>query len=1005
MERKPRRRQDEPPAQIETPWGTVGAATLLIMGMAGYLSLVSYDARDIRGEWLLCKSLATTSEPNIPANNIVGPVGAYLAACAYLLFGAAAYLLPTSMVWFGVSMLVSRLRLGWRALGGLVLMMLTACGLLSVQNVLFQHEAALRDWASDNHLLNPGGGIGWMLGEKMLAAAIGPITALLFLGLGYATSLIMMTGLHPAQFIAMCRDLFDELRLRWRERERGPALAINGPGGYASSLRREAVGRGRGESDAEAGSGRLRRRGSRDVEDEYIIPGLEVAEHLGMATGSKKSRGKKAAAAEEDEMETPEQMSLDLPTKPEPKIIDSSERAPVPSDRPSLADIRRKAKEQKAAALAARANGESGASAGAMTGDFSSYELPDFDLLALPDPSIYKPVDKGALLATQETIIQTLASFNVNVTPGDITRGPTITRYEIYPEEGLRVNRITALEDDIARTTKAERINILAPIPGRDTVGIEIANADKTPVPLRELIEDPAFASGKAKLPLALGKDVYGHTIIGDLASMPHLLVAGATGSGKSVCINSIITSLLFQFTPEQLRFIMVDPKVVEMQQYNDLPHLVIPVVTDPKKTLAALNWVVTEMEARYRVFADCGVRNFDAFNKRPLPEKPAKKVPSPAAPSRGVTPAPAAKAACAVARPPAERFVVLGDALAEEDTSEEDEAARTARLIADATEGAPDLSPEELVDVENPSAAFQDTPTRRELEHSVFHAHQVKMEEGAEGEGDLNPGDPDELPPVPASTRAETVWTKDDDIYAEEEEEDDGIPDRYPYIVVIIDELADLMQTAPADIEVAICRIAQKARAAGIHLILATQTPRADVITGVIKANIPCKIAFQVSNALDSRVILDSKGAEKLVGKGDMLYLPPGSAKLMRAQGAFVNDDEVLKLVEFCKSQAKPSYIQDFKPGLDGDFGGGEGDGEAITDEDEDCYEKCLEVISQERRASTSLLQRRLRLGYTRAARMMDIMENRGIIGPGEGAKPREILVNLSDYGDPELD
>ena len=227
-------------------------------------------------------------------------------------------------------------------------------------------------------------------------------------------------------------------------------------------------------------------------------------------------------------------------------------------------------------------------------------------------------------------------------------------------------------------------------------------------------------------------------------------------------------------------------------------------------------------------------------------------------------------------------------------------------------------------------------------------------------------------------------------------------IPDRYPYIVVIIDELADLMQTAPAEIELAICRIAQKARAAGIHLILATQTPRADVITGVIKANIPCKIAFQVSNALDSRVILDAKGAEKLVGKGDMLYLPPGSAKLVRAQGAYVTDDEVSRLVRFCRSQARPSYAQDINGSIDGGAGAS-GDGDEITEEDEDCYEKCLEVIAQEKRASTSLLQRRLRLGYTRAARMMDILEARGVIGPGDGAKPREILVDLGDYGEPD--
>jgi S-DNA-T family DNA segregation ATPase FtsK/SpoIIIE len=634
----------------------------------------------------------------------------------------------------------------------------------------------------------------------------------------------------------------------------------------------------------------------------------------------------------------PEQLELPLPPKPEPKIIDSSIRKPKPADRPTLADVRRRKPESPPAPSLGT---------GSLGGDFASYQLPELELLDFDEGSQQKPADVAALVGTQQTIIRTLATFGINVTPGDITRGPTITRYEIYPEEGLRVSRIASLEADIARATKAERINILAPIPGKDTVGIEIANHDKVPVPLRELLEDPAFTNGKARLPIAIGKDVYGNTIVGDLASMPHLLVAGATGSGKSVCINSIIGSFLFQFTPEQLRFIMIDPKVVEMQQYNDLPHLVIPVVTDPKKTLAALNWVVSEMENRYRVFARVGVRNFEAFNKRPKPPDVARTtVP-------GDMPDPASRPGASTSTRPASDSEA-GDAVA--------------RVI-----------PPEVAE-----------PTQSDdLETGALHTHEVRF-----------PGDLGDNDPAADGEPRDSVWTAADDPQEGRPTEPE-IPDRYPYIVVIIDELADLMQTAPAEIEIAICRIAQKARAAGIHLILATQTPRADVITGVIKANIPCKIAFQVSNSLDSRVILDAKGAEKLVGKGDMLFLPPGSAKLVRAQGAYVTDDEVSRLVEFCRSQARPSYAQDIKAALDGGAGGLEG-GDEITEEDEDCYEKCLEVIAQEKRASTSLLQRRLRLGYTRAARMMDILEARGVIGPGDGAKPREILVDLGDYGEP---
>ena len=371
---------------------------------------------------------------------------------------------------------------------------------------------------------------------------------------------------------------------------------------------------------------------------------------------------------------------------------------------------------------------------------------------------------------------------------------------------------------------------------------------------------------------------------------MPHLLVAGATGSGKSVCINSIISSILFKFSPNELRFIMIDPKVVEMQMYNSLPHLAVPVVTDPNKVVAALRWVVNEMERRYRMFAEVGVRNFDAFNKREI--------------------------------------------IKEDD---------------------PEIDPDADEEVDE--------------EYDAEHIESIAK---ALADGELGP---------------DALDGSDD------EDEIEKIPDRVPYIVIIIDELADLMQTAPADMEMNIARIAQKARAAGIHLIVATQTPRADVVTGIIKANIPCRIAFQVSSKLDSRVILDVSGADKLVGKGDMLYLPPGSAKLERAQGAFIEDDEVEKLVNYCSNQVEQKFESAVQEHIESSGSGGDDD---VSDADEEIVEKCLEVIRQEKKASTSLLQRRLRLGYTRAARMMDILEQRGIIGPGEGAKPREILINV---------
>lgn len=519
---------------------------------------------------------------------------------------------------------------------------------------------------------------------------------------------------------------------------------------------------------------------------------------------------------------------------------------------------------------------------------YENYTLPDLDLLDALDEEGRQAADPEELKETQSTIIDTLAQFGISVAPGDITRGPTITRYEVYPAKGVRVDKITSLERDIARATRAERINILAPIPGKDTVGIEIANSRKMKVGLRELLESDEWHNTKARIPLALGKDVYGNTIIADLAQMPHLLVAGTTGSGKSVCINSIIASMLYRFTPDELRFVMIDPKVVEMQIYNELPHLIIPVVTDPKKVLLALRAVVEEMEKRYKMFAKTGVRNITSFNARPKPRSQAE-------------------------------------------LDAEAEAAGVVKAV------------------EEPAA--EPVPEPGSVEEYVQGVSSIKV-------------------------------PREDDLI---------IPEKLHYIVVIIDELADLMQTAPADVESAIARITQMARAAGIHMIVATQTPRADVITGVIKANIPCRIAFQVASKLDSRIIIENPGAERLLGQGDMLYMPPGTSRLVRSQGVLVTDDEIKKIIDHARKFAEPAFDNDLNDKLMS-----AGPIEEITEEEEELVQKCIDIMRQERKASTSLFQRRLRLGYSRAARVVDILEHRRYIAPGEGAKPREILVDL---------
>ncbi len=713
------------------------------------------------------------------------------------------------------------------------------------------------DWAKRCNLSSPGGVIGDGLGGFVLANLLGRVGTLIVTVTAYLVALILLTGQQPIRFVKSCCKCLWLKFGEWRE-NRSEAGKI---------ARREA------ELLAEKEKERDKRRREREA----------------------------LLAMKEKEEEKPDsQGMLPLQDTPPPQIIDASQRRGGVEIPPGSKPFERKKPTHQFLSVSG----------------FEDYELPGFDLLDAVDESEAPETNREELLATQKVIVDTLKAFGIEVTPGDITRGPTITRYEIYPSTGLRVSRISQLEPDLARATCAERINILAPIPGKDTVGIEIANSQKVAVPLHELLHDPEFRSAKKKIPLALGKDVYGKAVIGDLAAMPHCLVAGATGSGKSVCINSIITSMLYKFGPDELRFIMVDPKVVEMQMYNRLPHLVVPVVTDPKKTVAALKWVVNEMEKRYRIFAKEGVRNFDGFNNRPRKDAPPKKAAAP----------------------------VEEDEVEEQSDGEEE--AQSSNGVP-ASHQAPPWSIDEVDD------------------------EQIESIASALESGDL----------APESDESEL------DLGGEADE----IPDRFPYIVVLIDELADLMQTAPADVEMCIARIAQKARAAGIHLIIATQTPRADVVTGIIKANIPSRIAFQVSSQLDSRVILDTKGAEKLVGKGDMLYLPPGSAKLERAQGAFVTDAEVERIIEHCASQGSPKFETDIHASL---AAGDDDDEEEVSDADEDLIIKCIEVVKQEQKASTSLLQRRLRLGYTRAARMIDILEQRGIVGPADGARPREVYL-----------
>jgi S-DNA-T family DNA segregation ATPase FtsK/SpoIIIE len=805
-------------------WNEVFALVLLFAGTLLFFALISYTPKDIPS-WLW---FSHVSPANHPAQNFIGPLGAIVAGICYQLIGVfASLLLAAVLLGFGAAKLFyPRLRMVLR-IPWIVLFLLSGACLDQAWGISY-----LLGRRVPVDIQGPGGLVGYRLSDEhhgLLPAALGPMGSQLLVVGVYLTTLILATGLRP---IHLVREMVNLTRRsvaklhEWRVRRR-----------IRKSDLREKLKTEKERRALEALQKQLKKKG---------VPVPEPA----------------AAMISREE----------LANRPAPRVVDTNVPPIEPAAtrrRPSLAELRATEEKAKAAPRAASA-----------TSTWEDYVLPGLDLLEEHSLEARTATDPSELQEVQQILIETLAQFGIAVAPGDITKGPTITRYEVYPAKGVRVDKIVSLERDLARATRAERINILAPIPGKDTVGIELANTRKVTVKLRELLQSTDWDAAKehAKIPLALGKDVYGKTIIADLAQMPHLLVAGTTGSGKSVCINALLASMLFRFTPEQMRLVIIDPKMVEMQGYQSLPHLAFPIVTDPKKVLLALRWVIDEMERRYKTFARVGVRNIVGFNARPK-----KK-------------------------------------------------------------------------------------TQKELDAEAVES-KVSLDR--------------------ARKSNETADIKGIKVPRDGEEE---VPDRIPYVVVIIDELADLMQTAPADVENAIARITQMARAAGMHVIVATQTPRADVITGVIKANIPSRIAFQVASKIDSRVILDENGAERLLGQGDMLYLPPSASRLIRAQGVLVTDNEIHGLVEFVSKQSPPAFDTAMHEKLQSDAA----PEEEVNAEDEELVEKCLEIIRQEKRASTSLLQRRLRLGYTRAARIVDILEQRGILGPGEGAKPREILVDL---------
>ncbi|HTS18226.1 MAG TPA: DNA translocase FtsK [Verrucomicrobiae bacterium] len=840
----------------------IWAVVLVVLSLLLLLSLISYDPFDVG---------AISASDHRPAANFIGPVGAWIAFGTFQAFGLAAYGLMAVLAVIGATLLLGH-EVPWRGkigAGALLLVALSAllhvAGLVRAQRLLNLPGSA-------------GGFLGLIVGGFFQRLVGKPGTVIIFGGC-YVISLILLINFRPSYWVALTvgaatdfwgrkhkrkpgSSVEDELRDRERELTIKEFQTDRELARSEKEARKLAAGKSNGDEEAAKKS-----RPEPKFED-YTVPrpnggadkkksgeeaGPSLVEKIADKLKPKKDAGEPAtaAAAAAEEAEA----AGAVPSAPRPP--------------------------KKAAPAAPTVLGSVSAASG------EEYLLPTLDCLEQP-PSPGKRDVMDDLKTSARVLRETLQEFGIEVESGDVTKGPTVTLFELYPAAGVRVEKISSLSNNVAMTMRAEKVRILAPVPGKGTVGIEVPNTSRTTVYLRDMLESDEWRNSGCTIPVALGRDVKGNPIIGDLANMPHLLIAGATGSGKTVCVNAILASLLYRFTAEDLRLVLIDPKMVEMQHYNALPHLIVPVVTEAKKVPLALGWVIREMEKRFQIFAKSGVRNISSFNSRP------RKSAGP------------------------EVVAVEED---EEPTHEKPEYTTNAKPT-------PPKAEQELLKIEVP----------RDFELII--------------------------------------------------------PDKLPYVVVVCDELADLMTTVGKDVEMAISRLTALGRAAGIHLVIATQRPSVNVVTGVIKANIPARIAFQVASMQDSRVILDSQGAEKLLGKGDMLY-EPGSGKAVRAQGVLVLDKEITRIVDFIGAHAKPRFEKELEQKLKRNVNLPDGD---ASEEDEELVEQCIEVIRQTNRASVSVLQRRLRIGYTRAARIMDLLEERGVVGPSKGAEPREILMDLDE-------
>jgi S-DNA-T family DNA segregation ATPase FtsK/SpoIIIE len=790
---------------------------------------------------------------------LMGPLGRFAARMTYGLVGMGAYLVVAALA-LGSFRLIAR----GDVVRGVPSVLGALLGLVSL--------AVLLHIAFKSYLVAsfpPGGLLGEAVAE-ISRAAVSTAGSVLFALVGLLLAVLATTSLEVATLLSLARA---GLRLAWV----GVRVVGVEIGRFVSEVV-SAILPERDEDElfddepvfaSEAAHGEHaapRRRGKKAANDEAVPALLEAGDTVRVGEPEREpvtpEPKKKKATGEVEAAGSPAAIVTDLP---EPVIVESQFHKAAKKDM----DEREQAVKDSRPDFIPLGDGV--------------YRLPSIECLKYDDVGVC--LDKNAMLELSARLVKTLADYGVRGEVTAIRPGPVVTMYELAPAPGTRVAKIANLADDLAMALEAISVRIVAPIPGKAVVGIEVPNKQRETVFLKEIIADDVFQKAKSKLTIALGKDIEGRPVAVDLAKMPHLLVAGTTGAGKSVSVNAMIMSILYNATPEEVRMIMVDPKMLELSIYEGIPHLLLPVVTDPKKANLALRWAVEEMERRYELLAEAGVRDIASYNKK-VDRK-------------------------AQAAPAAEEVEVQIE--------------NDAGLVVETT----------FVESEAGEA-----PLGRQLELS---------------------------PQKPRRPQK-----------------------KLPYLVVIIDEFADLMMCAPKDVETSVARIAQKARAAGIHLILATQRPSVDVITGLIKANIPSRIAFAVSSQVDSRTILDMPGAEKLLGKGDMLFMPVGAARPIRTQGAFIADSEIQALVTWWKAQGKPVYDQKV---LHAEKAGVEGEGS-----EDDLLVEAARLIVRSGYGSVSLLQRKMKIGYVRAARIVDQLEEKGIVGPAQGSSPREVLIGLEE-------